>query len=69
LPSAIRKADKFPLAVTGSTGMLKDTLNEAEKHAIIEALKNSGNNRTVAANRLGIHRTGLYQKMKKYHLL
>ena len=69
LPTAIRKTEASNPPVSDHTGMLKDILNEAEKHAIIEALKNSGNNRTEAANRLGIHRTGLYQKMRKYHLL
>ena len=69
LPSAIRQTAASPIRISGSTGLLKDVLNEAEKHAIIEALKISDNNRTEAANRLGIHRTGLYQKMRKYRLL
>ena len=34
--------------------------------AIVSALASAGNNRTAAAALLGIHRTHLYKKMKKY---
>lgn len=40
----------------------------AEKSAIEQALKYTGGNRTLAAELLGIHRTGVHQKMKKYGL-
>jgi PAS domain S-box-containing protein len=49
-------------------GRLKDILNDAEKKAVRDALAWSKNNRSKAAESLGIHRTGLYQKMKKYKL-
>ncbi|MCI1575263.1 MAG: sigma 54-interacting transcriptional regulator [Weizmannia coagulans] len=39
-----------------------------EKALIIRALKNAGGNKTKAAELLGIHRTTLYQKIKKYNL-
>lgn len=45
---------------------LKSQLEEAEKKAIIDALNISGNIKSKACRLLGIHRTGLYQKMKKY---
>lgn len=47
---------------------LKSVIEEAERNAILDALKQSGNNRAMAAGILGIHRTGLYQKMKKHHI-
>ncbi len=47
---------------------LKIHLETAERKAILDALKQAGGNRRLAARRLGIHRTGLYQKMKKYHV-
>ncbi len=45
---------------------LKELLEDTERRAIIETLKKTGNNRAKTAQLLGIHRTGLYQKMKKY---
>jgi len=45
---------------------LKYKLAEAEINAIVEALKYSNGNRTVAANLLGIHRTALYKKLEGY---
>lgn len=47
---------------------LKLAKAEAEKRAIERALKFTGGNRTLAAELLGIHRTGVHQKMKKYGL-
>ena len=39
---------------------------DAEKAALLAALKNTGNNKARAADLLGIHRTLLYKKMKKH---
>ena len=47
---------------------LKDTLERAEKKAIIRALEATDNNKARAANLLCIHRTHLYKKMKKYSI-
>ena len=52
----------------GSFCRLRETLEEAEKQAIIAALKMCNNKKRAAAELLGIHRTGLYQKIKKYDL-
>ncbi|WP_040400216.1 sigma-54-dependent Fis family transcriptional regulator [Weizmannia acidiproducens] len=46
----------------------KKTGEELEKQLIIQALEKANGNKTKAAEHLGIHRTTLYQKMKKYHL-
>lgn len=45
---------------------LKTRVIDTELDAIIEALKKSNGNRTEAAKLLGIHRTALYKKIKKY---
>lgn len=45
---------------------LKQLLTETERQAILAALDHTGNNRAEAAKMLGIHRTGLYQKMRKH---
>ena len=47
---------------------LSDSINNAEKISIINALKDTGNNKAQAARLLKIHRTTLYAKMKKYGL-
>jgi len=47
---------------------LKDVQATTEKDAIRHALLQSGNNKAGAARMLGIHRTQLYKKMKKFNL-
>jgi transcriptional regulator with PAS, ATPase and Fis domain len=46
----------------------RDIKADTEKNAILAALKKSENNKVLAADLLGIHRTSLYKKMKKYGL-
>jgi DNA-binding NtrC family response regulator len=41
-------------------------MEEAERQAIQEALSACGHNQSQAAQRLGVGRTTLYRKMKKY---
>jgi PAS domain S-box-containing protein len=47
---------------------LKNIQANAEREAIRYALESTGYNKAQAANILGIHRTLLYKKMKKYNL-
>lgn len=47
---------------------LKALMAETERQAIARALALTAGNRVKAAEMLGIHRTGLYQKMKKHGL-
>ena len=42
------------------------TLEELEKLAIAQALRLTGGNKSEAAERLGIHRTSIYDKMRRY---
>ena len=51
---------------TDATDIL--TLKEAERRAIIKALKATGGNISAAARTLGIDRSTLYQKMEKHNL-
>ena len=51
------EADEFSLG---------NVLGGTEKEAILKALATTNNNKTKAAELLGIHRTLLYKKMKKY---
>ncbi len=55
--------------LTGGAGIIAGVkLNELEKQAIIEALKNSDGNREKAAKQLGIGERTLYRKIKEYGL-
>lgn len=47
---------------------LRDVLDEAERQALIDALKQAQNNKSAAAKLLGIHRTALYQKLSKHNI-
>jgi transcriptional regulator with PAS, ATPase and Fis domain len=47
---------------------LKDVHGEAEKRALLRALTMTGYNKKKASELLGIHRTLLYKKMKKYNI-
>jgi PAS domain S-box-containing protein len=47
---------------------LKDVQGEAERKALLRALDTANNNKKRAAELLGIHRTLLYKKMKKYNI-
>jgi DNA-binding NtrC family response regulator len=45
------------------------TLDHAEKEHVLEALRLSGGNRTLAAERLGIQRRTLYKKLQRWGLV
>ncbi len=47
---------------------LRDIHGNAEKDAILSALATTNNNKAEAARLLGIHRTLLYKKLKKYNI-
>lgn len=47
---------------------LKDIVEEAEKEAISKALILTKGNKTLTAEKLGIHRTALYRRMEKYKI-
>lgn len=49
-----------------SIAKMKTTIYKMERDMILDALKRVNNNKTNAAELLGIHRSGLYQKLKKY---
>jgi PAS domain S-box-containing protein len=48
--------------------LLKRLKEEMEKEALLRAIQISKNNKNQAARILGIHRTALYKKMKKFNL-
>jgi len=53
-------------ASSNDNKQLKESLDDYEKQLILNALARNDNNYVRAANKLGIHRSSLYNKMKKY---
>jgi len=68
LPENVVRGSESPRSLANTSLLLKDRLAFAEKDIIADTLKRAGENRTEAAKMLGIHRTGLHKKMKKYGL-
>jgi transcriptional regulator with PAS, ATPase and Fis domain len=66
LPLIMRGGRGLPSGAAASS--LDRVLDTAEIDAIIRALKSAEGNKTAAAASLGIHRTHLYKKMRKYGL-
>lgn len=64
--SIIAKASKEDIKCEKKIPLLKDALIDREREIIEEALNISGGNKTLAADKLGIHRTALYKKINKY---
>jgi transcriptional regulator with PAS, ATPase and Fis domain len=50
------------------SSLLKEVVAKAEKKAIQDALKMTDYNKVIAAELLGIHRTLLYKKIRKYQI-
>lgn len=63
LPEYLRLSATLPSRPSNTP--LAEYLQKAERFAIRQALADAGNNKTRAAELLGIHRTVLYRKMKK----
>jgi DNA-binding NtrC family response regulator len=68
LPESIREEDRWttPMASIATGGSLKSAMQQPERQIILEALDTNGWNRQDTARMLGINRTTLYKKMKRY---
>ena len=64
LPEAVRDSASGP-----APGAAPGTLREMERQRIREALRDAGGNKKLAARKLGIHRSTLYAKMRRYGLV
>lgn len=69
LPGALRGAAATADGAPQAAQSLKAVLETAEREAIAAALRQTDGNKAKAAALLGIHRTGLYQKMHKHQLI
>lgn len=68
LPEAVRRGATIPEALQARLGgaNLKAALANPERQIILDALESNGWNRQETADMLGINRTTLYKKMKRY---
>ena len=55
-------------AKKSSSTLLKRLKQDMEKEALLHAIRVSHDNKNRAARLLGIHRTALYKKMKKFNI-
>src|SRR5262249_32168047 len=70
LPPSVQRHAVAPTVNGAATGRsLVQNREEVERVSIQRALEKASNNRTEAANALGISRVTLYKKMKKYGLM
>lgn len=65
--AAVRPAEVPPLP-SSPEGPLTASLEALEKQALLDALKKSNNNRSVAARMLGIARSTLHTRLRKYSM-
>jgi PAS domain S-box-containing protein len=65
LPPALKKQHKIKESDEAGKH-LAGIMGDTEKQAIYRALEAAGGNKSRAAQLLGIHRSGFYQKLKKY---
>jgi transcriptional regulator with PAS, ATPase and Fis domain len=68
LPLFMRVGERGSGSDAAEVTVLNAVINTAERDAIVRVLQSASGNKTAAAALLGIHRTHLYKKMKKYGL-
>lgn len=66
LPPTIKKSYKV---VEETAADIYSVLENAERQAICKALEAMEGNKSKAAQLLGLHRSGFYKRLKKYHIL
>ena len=65
LSPRVRQIETVLLSAGAAKGSLKEMVDQVERHILIEALREHGNNKTAAAKTLGITREGLHKKLKQ----
>jgi len=66
LPLLFRSLRGKPPEVPVTT--LRSLAESSEKEALLQAIRLANNNKNKAARMLGIHRTALYKKMRKFKI-
>ena len=69
LPNVMRNQQSEDIDIDSSLiEQFKSIGEKEEKQLILQTLKEAGGNKSKAASNLGIHRTTLYQKLRKYQI-
>lgn len=70
LPASLREASAPPVTIVDDDGRISlgGRLDDMEREAIVQTLKQVNDSKTEAAERLGISRKTLYLKLKRYGL-
>jgi DNA-binding NtrC family response regulator len=68
LPEEVRAGSSGSRQSTDTGRYRKDSGEEEERRTIVRALAEAGGHRSVAAERLGMSRTTLWRRMKRYGL-
>jgi DNA-binding NtrC family response regulator len=67
LPARFSSLGESPASrAAGPMGSMREQIDELERRNLLEALRETGGNRTRAARKLGISRRALIYKLKKY---
>jgi transcriptional regulator with PAS, ATPase and Fis domain len=67
-PDDLHSIDLYSIVSDAVTLNKRDVIAATEKELILKALRESEGNRSAAAARLGVSRSTLYQKMRKYQI-
>ena len=67
LPERIREASSQTTAILATAKSKRLTLAELEREYILEVLRESGGNKSRAAETRGLDRKTLYRKLDEYH--
>ena len=65
LSPRVRQIEGILTQANNAKGTLREMVDQVERHILVDALKDHGNNKTAAAKSLGITREGLHKKLKQ----
>jgi transcriptional regulator with PAS, ATPase and Fis domain len=65
LSPRVRQVEGILTQANNAKGTLREMVDQVERHILLDALREHGNNKTAAAKTLGITREGLHKKLKQ----
>jgi Nif-specific regulatory protein len=65
LSPRVRQVEGILTQANNAKGTLREMVDQVERHILVDALRDHGNNKTAAAKSLGITREGLHKKLKQ----
>jgi Nif-specific regulatory protein len=68
LSPRVRQVEGILTQANNAKGTLREMVDQVERHILVDALREHGNNKTAAAKALGITREGLHKKLKQLRI-